>query len=191
MNCNFKKGYRDNKQQIVKPLLLYFILVFVFKKEGVIMSKSISIMLIIILLLSCLLTVSCGGSKTTTGTNQTPGNNPTTATSSGGSLDWSDMPKMAGSTEIQKGSWSIPPVNESDYSKMEWRYYDVITPMKDMANFYREQMPAKGWSENSWMDTPQTSWGLFNKNNGNDAAMVWISTGENGKTIIALWRASK
>jgi len=152
------------------------------------MSKSISVTFMLILLLSCLLITSCGGTKET----QIPGNIPSTsATSSGGAIDWSDIPMMAGSSEIKKGNWSIPPVNESDYSKMAWRYYDVYTPASDMAKFYRAQMPSKGWDEISWMDTPQMSWGLFSKNNENDAAMVWISTGDDGKTVIAVWRAAK
>ena len=98
---------------------------------------------------------------------------------------------MAGSSEIQKGNWSIPPFDSSDYSNMAWRYYDIYTRMSDMARFYKEQMPAKGWSEKSWIDTPEMSWGLFSKNNENDAAMVWISTGEDGRTVIAVWRAAK
>jgi hypothetical protein len=98
---------------------------------------------------------------------------------------------MPGSSRIQKGNWSIPADNKTDYVNMGWQYYEVPSPVADMASYYRKQMAARDWNEKSWNDTPQMSWGLFTKNNENDAAMVWISTGETGKTVIALWRAAK
>ena len=99
------------------------------------------------------------------------------------------MPIYPGVGQIQKGSWSIPPA-EGDYSKFEWRYYETNDSLAKVAAFYRSQMPAKGWEEKGWMDVQQMNWGMYDKNNEKDAAMVWVNSQE-GKTVIALWRATK
>jgi hypothetical protein len=99
------------------------------------------------------------------------------------------MPIYSGVGQIQKGSWSIPPA-EGDYSKFEWRYYETNDSLDKVATFYRSQMPAKGWEEKGWMEVQQMNWGMYNKNNEKDAAMVWVNSQE-GKTVIALWRATK
>ncbi len=100
------------------------------------------------------------------------------------------MPLYSGAGQIQKGSWSIPPADESDYSKVEWRYYETNASLVTVSAFYKNQMPAKGWTEKGWMEVQEMHWGLYDKNNENDAAMVWINSQE-GKTVIAMWRASK
>lgn len=164
------------------------------------MSKLMSGALILVLLLSCLLVTatSCGSSDKTSATTKsgnstttTPSTQTTTSGSSSGSLSWSDMPIYGGASEIQKGNWSIPASNESDYAKMEWRYYEVNASITEISSYYKQQMPTKGWTEQSWMATPEMNWGMFNKNTEKDAAMVWVSTGDKGKTTIALWRAAK
>lgn len=162
------------------------------------MKKVISGALILVLLLSCLLVTatSCGNSNETSSssnptTSATQSSAPTTASSASGSLSWNDMPIYGGATEIQKANWSIPPSNDSDYAKMEWRYYEVKASIDEVASFYKQQMPAKGWSEQGWMETPEMNWGMFNRNDEKDAAMVWVSAGDEDKSNIALWRATK
>jgi hypothetical protein len=51
-------------------------------------------------------------------------------------------------------------------------------------------MGDKGWTQAGWMEVQGSAWGSFNKNDENDAAMVWVSS-QDGKSVIALWRASK
>jgi hypothetical protein len=99
------------------------------------------------------------------------------------------MPVYAGAGQIQKGSWSIPPA-EGDYAKFEWRYYESSASLDQVSAFYKSEMPAKGWAEQGWMEVQEMHWGMYNKNNENDAAMVWV-TNQEGKTVIAMWRASK
>jgi len=153
---------------------------------------AISFLLVMAVLLSCVGFVACGGEEG--GTIQTPApasipsTTPPTAVSGGG-LTWNGMPIYSGAGQVQKGSWSIPPA-EGDYSKFEWRYYDTNDSLEKVAAFYKSQMPAKGWEERGWMEVPQMNWGMFEKNSENDAAMVWINSQE-GKTVIAMWRATK
>ncbi len=162
------------------------------------MKKLISISLVFVLLTGLLSLAACGSksnneTKTTTAastktTEKTTAK--TTTDSSSGGLTWNDMPVYSGAGQVQKGTWSIPPSDDADYGKFEWRYYESSASMSDVAAFYRSQMPGKGWEEKGWMEMGEVSWGMYNKNNENDAAMVWVSNQE-GKTAIALWRAAK
>jgi hypothetical protein len=170
------------------------------------MQKLVSVIVIVITIICCFAMVACGkkgetttstsGNETTSGVTATSTNTTTAATTtqtstaaSSGSL-WNDMPVYSNASQIQKGSWAIPPADDSDYSKFEWRYYETNASLSEVSDFYTEQMEAKGWEQQGWMETPQMNWGMFNKNNENDAAMVWI-TSEEGKTVVALWRATK
>jgi len=83
----------------------------------------------------------------------------------------------------------VPPA-EGDYSKVEWRYYESGDSVDTIAVFYKNQMPAKDWEEVAWMDVQDTKWGMYYKNNENDAAMVWVAS-EEGNSIIAMMRAAK
>ena len=159
------------------------------------MKKILSLLLVLILVLAGISLVACGGEEegeniptpSTSEPTGAPEKEPTTP--SAGRLTWNDMPVYSGAKQVQKGSWSIPPA-EGDYSKMEWRYYETGDNLDAIATFYRAQMPAKGWEEMGWMEVPQMKWGMYNKNNENDAAMVWVASDE-GKGIIALMRAAK
>ncbi|MBA7683058.1 hypothetical protein ES703_91414 [subsurface metagenome] len=99
------------------------------------------------------------------------------------------MPVYSGAKQVQKGSWSIPST-EGDYSKVEWRYYESGDSPETIAAFYKTQMPAKGWEEMGWMEVPDMSWGLYSKNNENDAAMVWVAL-DDGNSVIAMMRATE
>jgi hypothetical protein len=158
------------------------------------LKKLISISVLLVLLAGGLNLTACGskndgGTKTTT-TAATKTTEKTTTVSSSGGLTWNDMPIYSGAGQIQKGTWSIPPADDAEYAKFEWRYYESSASQEDVAAYYKSQMPGKGWEEKGWMDMGEVSWSMYNKNNEKDAAMVWISNQE-GKTAIALWRASK
>jgi hypothetical protein len=100
------------------------------------------------------------------------------------------MPIFGGASQVQKGSWSIPASEDGDYSKMEWRYFETSGSIEEISNFYKKEMGDKGWTQAGWMEVQGSAWGSFNKNDENDAAMVWVSS-QDGKSVIALWRASK
>jgi hypothetical protein len=161
------------------------------------MKKVISLVLVLVIMLGCVGLTACGGEKgegvgTTPPTNGEPTAPAEKETpSSGGGLTWNDMPVYPGANQITKGTWTIPPAEEGDYSKVEWRYYETGDSASDVAAFYKSQMPSKGWEEIGWMEMQDMSWGIYNKNNEEDAAMVWTGSGEEGKTVIALMRATK
>ncbi len=169
--------------------------------------------LAVIMILSILFLTACGGgnnetSSAPTSTSKAPTTSaattpaaatsaaattssaPATQASSGSGVNWDDMPVFSGASQVQKGSWSIPPQDDSDYSKMEWRYYETSGSLADISDFYKKEMPGKGWTQAGWMEVQDSAWGMFNKNDEKDAAMVWVSTQE-GKSVIAMWRASK
>lgn len=109
--------------------------------------------------------------------------------SSGGDVSWGDMPVYSGAKEIQKGSWATPPAG-GDYSRVEWRYYEADADVSAVATFYKSAMPGEGWQEATWVEVPDGRWGMYNKNNEQDAAMIWVARKE-GNTVIALMRASE
>jgi len=151
------------------------------------MKKAISLALVLIMMLSCISLVACGG-----GEEEAPTPSPTSepaTTPSGSGLTWNDMPVYSGTGQVQKGSWSIPPA-EGEWLKVEWRYYETSDSINAVATFYKSQMPGNGWQETMWMEIQEMSWGIYNKNDEQDAAMVWIGS-EEGKTFFALMRASE
>lgn len=162
------------------------------------MKRAISLALVLIMMLSCIGLVACGGgeeevttpsppSEPATTPTTTPTEEPTPPASSG--LTWNDMPVYSGAGQVQKGSWAIPPA-EGEWSKVEWRYYETGGSVSQVGAFYKSQMPGNGWQETMWMETTEMTWGFYNKNNEQDAAMVWIGS-EEGKTFFALMRASE
>lgn len=166
------------------------------------MKKLIISIILIMSIVICICLVGCSNKTETTGSPQTtqttqsqtiPATTSTstqTTTTANGSDLWADMPVYPGASQIQKGNWSIPLADDSEFSKFEWRYYEASGSIESISDFYNTEMKARGWEIVAWMDMGQISYGMFNKNNENDAAMVWISL-EEGKTVIATWRATK
>ena len=157
------------------------------------MKKIVTSLLVLALLLCTTGLVACGGKdggSTQTSKTTSAASTKTTTSSSSGGLTWNDIPMYSGASQIQKGTWSIPSTEEDEYSNFEWRYYETNAGIETVSAFYKSQMPGKGWTEAGWFETPQVHWGVFNKNNEKDAAMIWLSSDE-GKTVIALWRATK
>lgn len=159
------------------------------------MKKYILAVITGVLLLCSLCLGACGDNDTATtqdssDSSQTSATTTTTSeTSSSGSLTWNDMPVYSGADQVQKGSWTIPPA-EGDYSRMEWRYYETGDSLEKVSAYYKAQMPKQGWQEMGWMEVQNMNWGMYNKNDENDAAMIWMSS-EDNQTIIAMWRASR
>jgi hypothetical protein len=136
------------------------------------------------------------GNPATTGQEEETTTTTSTASTSATSkpstalLNWDDMPVYSGAKQVQQASWSVPQSEDQDYAKMEWRYYTVNATAADVATFYKDQMPAIGWTETGWMDTESNSWGWYSRNEEKDAAMVYVVT-EDEKVTIALWRATR
>jgi hypothetical protein len=139
------------------------------------LKKSILITLAALLMLGSISLIGCRGDTT----------------SPGGELNWDDMPIFGYISQSEKGDWALPP-ESGVWARVEWRYYklkELYATIPEVTMFYRNEMPKNGWQENAWLDTPDNSWGTFSKNNGRDAAIVWIGT-EEGYTVFALMRAS-
>jgi hypothetical protein len=168
--------------------------------------KKVTLVFVIISVLALLLVGSCGGdgdneettpaqtsAQTSAQTTQPTSSEaePTTDSSSSGNggFTWDDVPIYGGADEIHEFNISIPP-EEGEYSKVEWRYYETGDDIDDVIDFYKDKMQDNGWDEMMWMDMDVIAYGMFVKNNEADAAMVWLS-GEEGETLIALWRASE
>jgi len=109
----------------------------------------------------------------------------------GGALTWDDVPIYAAAEQIQKGNWSIPPA-QGDFSKVEWRYYELdgANDVAMVTRFYKMEMPKNGWQETNWMEAGGMSWALYHKNGEENVAMIWIGTSED-KTIIAIMKGLK
>jgi hypothetical protein len=165
--------------------------------------KKISLIFLALAIVAMVAVGACGGNgdseETTTTTTQstqtsteTTSQEPTTTQSSGnggGGFTWNDVPVYGGADQIQEFNMSFSP-DEGEYSKFEWRYYEVNDSVDDIVDFYKDKMPDNGWDETMWMDMMEIAYGMYMKNNENDAAMVWIAS-EEGKTLLGLWRAAK
>ncbi len=109
--------------------------------------------------------------------------------SAGGSM-WDDMPVYATAMQLQQASWSIPPQDDADYEKAEWRYYELPSAhgVEMVAGFYKMEMPKKGWQQMMEMEVEGMAMLFYTKNNEADVAYVWAAS-EDGKTVFALMRA--
>ena len=156
------------------------------------MKKVISLVLVVVMMLGCIGLVACGGGEEVgqppTEEEEAP---PTEeeAPPSGVGLTWADMPVYPGANQVTQATWSIPQ-EEGDFSKIEWRYYETGDSVSTVTDFYKSEMPGKGWEETFWMETDEMRWGYYAKNNEQDGAMVWVGFDE-GKTFIALMRATE
>jgi hypothetical protein len=169
--------------------------------EGVNEMKRLCLLvLIVIMALSCIGLVGCGnGADTPVSPAPEPAATPEETiipeeaipkiTVPSGNTFWSNIPIYPGATEVHEGSWAIPPT-EGDYSMVEWHYYETGDQVTAVSAFYKDQMVSFGWQEMGWMEMQEINWGMYTKNNEEDAAMVWITT-EEEKTMFALMRALK
>ena len=172
------------------------------------MRKVMSLVLVLIMVLGCISLVACGGEEkgVTTPedseeetseaeaseeeTSEAEASEEEAGTPSGGDgLTWKDMPVYSGAGQIARGAWAIPPA-EGDWSKVEWRYYEINDTPGKIAAFYKSQMPENGWQEMMWMDAGEMSWGFYQKNDEQDGAMVWVAV-DDGNSVIALMRATQ
>ena len=154
-----------------------------------------------LLLISSIGLIGCGGNdsppeptqaapQTSTPTQQAAAVSQTTTQSSSSGNLWSDMPIYSGATEVQQWNMTMPPADESEYSKAEWRYYQTGDALSTVSDYYKNTMKSKGWEEQMWISSGEINTGMYMKNGENDAAFITVVS-EDGKTMIGMWRAKK
>ncbi len=102
---------------------------------------------------------------------------------------WAGIPVYSGASQIQSTNWAAPP-SDGDFVKIEWRYYDVNDSAAKIADYYKAQMPAKGWTQQAWTDTPNMSMGVYVKNDEKNTALIYVIT-EDGKTKLYIMSGAK
>ena len=130
----------------------------------------------------------CGpkpGGTTQNPTTSTPGG--VTAPSVPG-LPLADIPAYPSLRQVQKTSQIYP--QTAGYAKAEVRVYETNDSPEKVADFYKAQMPAKGWVETQWAEIPDYKTAIYTKNNETDMAMIYVITG-GGKTEVMIMRATK
>jgi len=163
------------------------------KQDGDNMKKMVSIILTMVLIAGTISLMACGSSEEVendqAATEEEESSHEETEETSSQSEWWSDVPVYAGAKEIQKGSWAIP-ADDGEFSKVTWKYYECSDSAAKVSAYYKDEMPEEDWNETFWMESQDTSWGYYYKNNQEDGAMVWVSTDGN-KTIIAVMRGGQ
>ncbi|MGQ9572536.1 MAG: hypothetical protein ACUVV3_05035 [Dehalococcoidia bacterium] len=118
--------------------------------------------------------------------------------SGGGEVTLGDVPVYPGAEKVGdfSGSFPVPMVGEEldieEYKYTEWAIYKTSDSLDDVANFYKDKMPDKGWEEQSWFGTSMVdgaAWGGYTRDDGDVAAWVYIST--NDKTEIVIGTGSR
>ena len=89
----------------------------------------------------------------------------------------------------EKGNRSIPAL-QGTWSDTQWRYYEFTDALASLRNFYRDEMPKKGWTRVSWVDERDSSLSRWTKNDGREGAMVWITASGAG-TFVTTARSRK
>lgn len=150
--------------------------------------KTKLILLVVGVLLVGVGLAGCGPKQdgtTPTPTTSTPGG---MTTPSAADSVLADIPSYPSLQQVQKVSQIMP--QTAGYAKAEVRVYETNDSPEKIADFYKAQMPAKGWAETQWADTPQFKIGTYTKNNETDIAMIYVIAGD-GKTEVMIMRATK
>ena len=107
---------------------------------------------------------------------------------------WADIPVYAGAKEEQQLKMQVPGATAgTDYSKVEWRYYTTKDAVAKVADFYKAEMPKKGWKETLWMAAAEgMAWGMYTNKDESVGTGVWVVKQESeGVTGIGVWRGEK
>jgi hypothetical protein len=106
---------------------------------------------------------------------------------------WADIPVYPGSKQVQGLTMTVPSEALGDeYEKVEWRYYTTNDAVDKVSNFFKAEMPKKGWKETGWMAFEGMAMGIYENAAGDTAAGVWVgkNQGEN-VTSLGVWRAEE
>src|SRR4030042_6166315 len=76
---------------------------------------------------------------------------------------WADIPIYSGAKTVQEWKMSLPGVGPGqEYEKVEWRYYTTKDAVAKVGDFYKAEMPKKGWKETLWMSAAEgLAWGMY------------------------------
>jgi hypothetical protein len=159
------------------------------------MKKVILITLGLLVILGCVGIMGCSSGKVNeTTAAQTQSNQPgattsSTKTVSGNSGSWRDMPIYPGSKEYFKISSDEDETVNDKPAVYESRMYETSANKDDVVAYYKDKMAANGWTEKSWMELgsegQESSMGEYEKNGGDNIAVVQISDTDKG-TLIKL-----
>ncbi len=163
------------------------------------MRKLISLILVLSLVLTCVTLVGCNGGD---GDEEIPGF-PTAGSSpddrpspadtadtpdTSGDFTWDDVPAYPGADREEEFSMSMGGGGEyGDFERIEWRYYSSDDGVDEIADFYEDEMPDKGWTEVMVMTIAEMTWSYWEKDNGNTGAYVGASE-DDGETMLWMWR---
>jgi len=96
---------------------------------------------------------------------------------------WSDVPMYPNVEKAEDEGFSISVPGDPSFSQAEWRFYGSTDDYAKVVDFYKNEIPAKGWNKMMWMEADEMSWGSFEKNNESRIVMVYIVNDEGGVGI--------
>jgi hypothetical protein len=134
---------------------------------------------------------SSGSSPTKTATStSTPSPTKTTSTGSGTRDIWSDIPIYPNALKAEDQGFGLSSGGDPSYSQIEWHFFASSDDIAKVADFYTKQMPAKGWTKDSWANIGEMAYGSFNKNNETRLCSINLIKAEGG-TAINIMSAAK
>jgi hypothetical protein len=165
------------------------------------MKKAILMALALLMILSFVSFTACGGGKeneTTPALTKTQGQNPTGTTAkptktSGDAESFGNIPIYPGSEQIIKLTSDEETLNDKP-AIMEHRTYSTNGKVNDVADFYRDKMPANGWNETMWSELGGAGFmGQYEKNGGDQIVVLGIAENtQNGGTVYNIdWKYVK
>jgi hypothetical protein len=154
--------------------------------------KKIALMALALLaVLGCAALTACS-SKNETGTASTPTQSPqqettrtassTTKPVSGSSGSFGGIPIYPGAKQIMSIVSDKDEVLNDKPAVFEHRVYTTSDKRDKVVAFYKDKMPASGWTEASWMDMGSEamggSIGEYDRNDGQAAAVISCADGD-------------
>jgi len=106
---------------------------------------------------------------------------------------WADIPVYSGAQSVQQWNMTVPGAEAGEeYEKVEWRYYTAKDAINKVADFYKAEMPKKGWEETLWMTTADMAWGMYTSKDENIGVGIYVMKDVSANvTSIGIWRAEK
>ncbi len=106
---------------------------------------------------------------------------------------WADIPIYSGAKTVQEWKMSLPGAAPGEeYEKVEWRYYTTKDAVAKVADWYKAEMPKKGWRETLWMSAEDMAWGMYtSKDDSVGAGIVVMKDESENATGIGIWRGEK
>ena len=162
------------------------------------MKKVILMALALLLILTCVGITACGGGKENEATpalTKTQGQSPTGTTAkptqaSGDAGNWGSIPIYPGSKKIIDLKSDDNEILDDKPAVMEHRTYDTNGNTNDVADFYKEKMPANGWDETMWSEIPSGFMGQYQKTD--EFVGISMAPDEKGGTVYNIdWKYVK